>query len=265
MNRNRELREIDERFRENAWDNVEMSSESRKIAEEKIKRDEQNIKTEPPAMSYAPWNDFYQKHEMSFFKDRKWIKNEFPELQKENQRILEIGCGTGSSLASLISKNEVFGIDCAPTAIDIIKKREGFKESNFSVQEITQDGPLKYREIDSALLIFVLSATPPATHLQTLRKINECLNPQGLLFFRDYAHMDMAQLRFKPEQIVEKNLYRRGDGTLAYFFTEEVLRHLAQESGFELLKCEVDRRLLINRKKKLEMQRCWIQATLKKK
>jgi hypothetical protein len=43
---------------------------------------------------------------------------------------------------------------------------------------------------------------------------------------------DMTMLRFSPNQRVGEYLYQRGDGTLSYFFSLEVLRDLFTREGF---------------------------------
>lgn len=55
------------------------------------------------------WNQFYLNNQNKFFKDRHWLKLEFPELfassfsddddqlQGEPFRICEIGCGAGNT------------------------------------------------------------------------------------------------------------------------------------------------------------------------
>jgi tRNAThr (cytosine32-N3)-methyltransferase len=72
----------------------------------------------------------------------------------------------------------------------------------------------------------------------------------------------MAQLRFKKERLLEDSLYVRGDGTRVYFFTNEEITGVFAE--FKEISNGMDRRLLVNRFKKIKMYRCWVQAKYQK-
>ncbi|KAI5189345.1 tRNA N(3)-methylcytidine methyltransferase METTL2 [Nematocida sp. AWRm77] len=260
----RELTSEEDKFKHNAWDKVSISEEKIQEARMKIQNDETHIPAEHKEVSYEPWNAFYKKHRMSFFQERAWITKEFPELLQENKRVFEVGCGTGSSLSQIIQHSTVFGIDYSTSAISIIKHRPGFSQGTFQAHNAALPDPFPYKDQDYILMIFTLSAIDPKAHPTVFRKIKDSLSPGGVLLFRDYGYMDLTQLRFKPEQILDKNFYQRGEGTCAYFFTEEAIRALAQNAGLEVIEYKEDKRLLINRKKKLEMQRSWIQARFRK-
>jgi hypothetical protein len=63
----------------------------------------------------------------------------------------------------------------------------------------------------------------------------------------------------------QENFYARGDGTRCYFFDEsDLLKMFVDDNGFENVQCISDRRLQVNRGKKLKMYRVWIQGKFRK-
>ena len=141
--------------------------------------------------------------------------------------------------------------------------------------------------------VVIFSALAPTQWKVAIRNVWRALKPGGEVCFRDYGRGDLAQVRFKKGRWLGENFYVRGDGTRVYFFEEEELRELwggkfpdtrqdeehapesdiAEEVGveedrelptFNILSLGVDRRLLVNRKKELQMLRCWIQGKFQK-
>lgn len=157
--------------------------------------------------------------------------------------------------------------------------------------------------VDVAIMIFIFSALSPRQWDRAVHNVYRALKPGGLVLFRDYGRGDLAQVRFKKGRYLEENFYIRGDGTRVYFFEEEEIAEIfcgqlstntkksndslvtreqipsetvegtyatPQDSNsnanpkFEVEKLGVDRRLLVNRAKKLKMHRCWLQGRFKK-
>lgn len=86
---------------------------------------------------------------------------------------------------------------------------------------------------------------------------------------------DLAQLRFAKGKCLGPNFYVRSDGTRVYFFSQGILLYVVDYgitilldelhelfTGVGLLKVQnkLDRRLVVNRKRKLKMYRVWIQC-----
>lgn len=180
------------------------------------------------------WNRFYDIHENKFFKDRQWLFTEFPELVVESSssqtRLLEVGCGVGNSIFPILRTNPngrlvIYCCDYSSTAIDILKQNNEYDENSVHafVYDITGKGTMPFEEnsLDLILMVFVLSAIDPLQHDQVIANLVKYLKPgTGKLLFRDYGLYDMAQLRFKGDKCIERNLYARSDGTLTYFFQQ---------------------------------------------
>ena len=114
--------------------------------------------------------------------------------------------------------------------------------------------------VDYCTLIFVLSALSPQDHLSLLSKIHNIQSSvNGLLFLRDYALYDSAQLRFGKGSKLGKNFYVRQDGTQSYFFSKTELTDLVQKAGYEVLQCVYLKKDVQNRKENKTMKRTFIQ------
>lgn len=59
------------------------------------------------------WDIFYKRHKSGFFKDRHWIRREFPEiLIATKSKVLEVGCGAGNTVFPLLELRPDLRICC---------------------------------------------------------------------------------------------------------------------------------------------------------
>ncbi|KAI3637058.1 hypothetical protein MIR68_004764 [Amoeboaphelidium protococcarum] len=285
-------------YEHNAWDNVQVSDEMKQSMDQVIERQretqlsaDQRSRIEEEAQQN--WDQFYRVHNDKFFKNRKWLHVEFPELFKSaddlsalNQQdqdlcILEAGCGVGNSLAILneyysaldsteqLQHVKLYGCDFAQSAVDVMLRDNADQLSLCRVfqHDITKDldgGIIAPGSLSYILLIFCLSAIPSDLHEKTLGNLYKLLKPGGVILFRDYAKYDMTQIRFKKNRYIEDGTYIRGDSTMVHFFDQQSIDAMAKSVGFESLQSKLDSRLLVNRQKKLQMYRMWIQCKWRK-
>ena len=62
---------------------------------------------------------------------------------------------------------------------------------------------------------------------------------------------------------MDKGLFRRGDGTLCYFYTIEDLTAKASAAGFQTLECKYACTRLLNRRKQCEMRRVFVHGVFR--
>jgi len=207
------------------------------------------------------WDKFYKAHEDRFFKDRHWTDREFDELAAVADALscapvlLEVGCGVGNTVYPLLEKNRALRVHCcdfSPRAVDLVTRHPAYDAARVNAFEYdlrTCDGAAlcaalaarAWPAVTTLSLIFVLSAIPPHEHEAVLRALVDVLPAGATVVFRDYARADLAQLRFhtrKDAQWAEPSLlsaerdwYRRGDETMAYFFTRDEVAALAAAVG----------------------------------
>jgi tRNAThr (cytosine32-N3)-methyltransferase len=246
------------------------------------------------------WNRFYKNNTTNFFKDRKWLRQEFPILSKVTQVdagrviVLEVGAGAGNTAFPILANNQnpnlkIHACDFSKTAVDVIRESEAYdsKHIQSDVWDVTSEElppGLSAGSVDIVLMIFIFSALAPTQWQQAVRNTHRLLKPGGEVLFRDYGRGDLAQVRFKKGRYLQENFYVRGDGTRVYFFDKneliniwsghsfqsmdsredtEIITDNAGE-GFDVIDLGVDRRLLVNRAKQLKMYRCWMQGRFRK-
>ncbi|XP_065818322.1 mRNA N(3)-methylcytidine methyltransferase METTL8 isoform X2 [Labrus bergylta] len=285
------------------------------------------------------WDKFYETHQDKFFKDRKWLFLEFPELlppvskeeitnrylddhQEGNPhrtesrtdsetrhqhdevssnhhrtqetcqraavetnetlfpgrhasfRILEVGCGVGNSVFPILDSIKhadafLYCCDFSPCAIQLVKEHPEYDDSmcHAFVHDICEEMasfPFPPQSLDVILAVFVLSSIHPDRIQGVVNRLSSYLKHGGIFLFRDYGRYDFSQLRFKKGRCLSENFYTRGDGTCVYFFSKDEVHDLFSKAGLEEIQNLEDRRLQVNRGKKVVMHRVWMQSKYRK-
>ncbi|KAH0542238.1 hypothetical protein FGG08_003360 [Glutinoglossum americanum] len=325
----RYLLEDDDVFEFNAWDHVETDATYQEYAEVQYAKQREHPVAEFDKRRFnsdpAKWWDlFYRNNTTNFFKNRKWLQQEFPILTAVTQAdsppttILEVGAGAGNTAFPILAHNQnphlkVHAVDFSKKAVELICESEHYHPQYIQadVWDVADPSSLPpgitEGSVDIVLLIFIFSALSPDQWQQAVRNIYRVLKPSGEVCLRDYGRGDLAQVRFKKGRWMEDNFYVRGDGTRVYFFEKDELagiwrgsrlgtaaatqavdeaggaeREVSDKDGdvkrrerkdegnekeevFEMVDLGVDRRLLVNRQRKLKMYRCWLQGRFRKR
>lgn len=191
------------------------------------------------------WNKFYTNNTTNFFKDRKWLQQEFPVLTEltsakdgggSEARILEVGAGAGNTAFPILKANQnpklmIYAYDFSIKAVNLVRASVDYDErfiqaEVWDVSSETLPPGVTENSIDVVLLIFIFSALGPQQWEQAVKNVYRVLKPGGEVCFRDYGRGDLAQVRFRKGRYMEENFYVRGDGTRVYFFAEDQLRSI---------------------------------------
>ncbi|XP_048454766.1 mRNA N(3)-methylcytidine methyltransferase METTL8 [Rhincodon typus] len=341
-------------FEHNMWDHIQWTPEQEQLARQKAEENssikvslEDQVKYDKDASVY--WDKFYRAHQNKFFKDRRWLFQEFPELfpnrtfdwneeveestsnsaspdqakldpfnktcakqnfadtvQKTNLveqtkngknvehtqdrkrtdmwknsqyfpgidftfRIFEVGCGAGNSVFPVLDeicnpRAFLYCCDFSESAVELVKSHPSYDPSRCYafVHDLCNEAGATYPfpdgSIDVILLVFVLSSIHPKRMQDVINRLSKLLKPGGMILFRDYGRYDMTQLRLKKGRCLFGNFYVRGDGTCVYFFTKEETSNIFISAGLKEVQNVMDRRLQVNRKKRIAMHRVWVQC-----
>ncbi len=228
------------------------------------------------------WDLFYKQKTSTFFKDRKWLLQEFPILKDMIRQdagrkvVLEVGAGAGNTAFPILRLNEnpelrLVAADFSKKAVETMKDAEDYAQSKGIMTAEVWDAAgdslpagLEEGTVDIVIMIFIFSALNPKQWQQAVKNVQRILKPGGEVLFRDYGRGDLAQVRFKAGRWMQDNFYVRGDGTRVYFFAKEELEEIwGDDFGIENL--NVDRRMIVNRQRRIKMYRCWMQGRFRKK
>nr|GMD55844.1 methyltransferase-like protein 6 [Ipomoea batatas]GME20717.1 methyltransferase-like protein 6 [Ipomoea batatas] len=92
-----------------------------------------------PKQDSEAWNKFHTRHSTGkFFKERRYLLKEFPEIAScdEYSIVLEVGCGNGSTALPILRGNEgifLYGCDCSDEAVQ--RTKENINAANLASAE----------------------------------------------------------------------------------------------------------------------------------
>lgn len=227
---------------QNAWDHVPCPPDQHATIEASLARQRAAPVPHPDKDKYNAkpakhWDNFYKANASNFFKNRKWLHLEFPELVAAAElsagprTVVEVGCGAGNAIFPLLEQNRnpelrIHAFDYSSHAIKLVQHNTLYTSPPCgtiaaSVWDLSSAAPppgLTPRSADILVLVFVLSALHPSEWPRAVSNIAQILKPGGLVLMRDYGRYDLTQLRFKAGRLLDDNFYIRGDGTRVYFF-----------------------------------------------
>ncbi|KAG2121696.1 S-adenosyl-L-methionine-dependent methyltransferase [Suillus cothurnatus] len=228
---------------QNAWDHVPPPEDQTETITASLARqrltpvpddDKKNYNAKPAKY----WDNFYKTNADNFFRNRKWLHLEFPELLAAAEpdagdvTICEIGCGAGNAAFPLLTANQnpnliIRAYDYSTHAVKLVQTNTLYSSPPVGKIEAavwdlssldTLPPGVEPGTVDIIILVFVLSALHPDEWGKAIANIHKMLKPGGLVLFRDYGRYDLTQLRFKSGRLLEDNFYIRGDKTRVYFF-----------------------------------------------
>ncbi|PPQ65168.1 hypothetical protein CVT24_011031 [Panaeolus cyanescens] len=204
---------------QNAWDHVPPPDDQAETIEKSLSRQKLNPVAPEEKQKYNDkpakhWDNFYKMNAGNFFRNRKWLHNEFRELVAATKpdagpiTIAEIGCGAGNSVFPLISANEnpdlrIHAYDYSSHAVKVVQNEDTYK--------LPPMGKIQASVWDVTSPTGIPEDISPGT-------VDIMLKPGGLVVMRDYGRYDLTQLRFKGGRLLDNNFYIRGDKTRVYFF-----------------------------------------------
>lgn len=252
------------------------------------------------AAEAAAWDAAYDQAGRSY-RDRHLLRGAFPELMPASVRaapdahiaplsasaqssigtdqvVLDVGCGHGAGLWPVLRANpRLFGLafdfsaravalaqahpECVPDRARVF--RADIADWDSFGEQLPEGG------VQFALALWTLSALDGARQTLAAGNIARTLMPVGLLCVRDYAQGDMREQRFEMRgALVEKadagNVFRRGDGTIAAFFSVDGLCAVMERAGLVRVRAEVVEREVRNRASGEVMHRRWIHAVFQR-
>lgn len=144
-------------------------------------------------------------------------------LDKQNAKLLEIGCGPGNITNYLLTKRpdfEIFGIDIAPNMIALAKQHN--PAARFALMDIRKIDKINIK-FDGIICGFCLPYLSLVDVQKLLTDCNRLLNKNGLIYL-SFVEGDINKSGFK--------IGSTGDRTFFYYYNLDNLRPHFKRSKF---------------------------------
>jgi demethylmenaquinone methyltransferase/2-methoxy-6-polyprenyl-1,4-benzoquinol methylase/phosphoethanolamine N-methyltransferase len=108
---------------------------------------------------------------------------------EEGQRVLDVGCGTGTLALELGARGgEVFGVDASPEMIDVARRKAAKRHAAVEFEVgLIERMPHDAASFDRVLCILVMHHLDEDLQRRGLREIARVLKPGGRLLLVDFA------------------------------------------------------------------------------
>lgn len=202
---------------------------------------------------------FYQRHAAAFAETRTRPQPGVRRLLRALPRrasVLDLGCGHGlvaRELARLGHRGRYVGLDASPALLEMARQGPAPPGAAFHQADMAEPGWAEELEgpFDVALAFALLHHLPGEDlRLALLRQVHTLLGPESRLMLSVWNFLESERLRARlvPWEAVGLTAaevdpgdhvldWRHGSHGLRYVhhFTEEELRHLARQAGFEVI------------------------------
>ncbi|HLC48297.1 MAG TPA: methyltransferase domain-containing protein [Candidatus Norongarragalinales archaeon] len=158
---------------------------------------------------------------------------------KKGSRILEVGCGNGKHLSSLLDKGfEVHGVDVSPSAIKLAKERVNLSSEGAKLF-VGDATALQFNAnfFDVVFLFHILGHLSKKEREMAINEAFRVLKKGGKCYFREFH---VSDYRFGRGVEVENNTFRKGTNIWVHYFTEEEVKEGFEKARFHVASIILD-------------------------